>query len=308
MINTADLQTADGSPLADSIDITLMELHNQQQLLLANAPTVSDGKLLVSGGAVYIHLSSQGKAVQLKPGKAYKAAFPVLRQQNMRLFYGDTSKRTLNWVAAADSFRLPPSAPAEAEEQVVEDLIVSFELTGDTARMAMDTMSKSAYEKRKAAGRQEQVAAARQQARYERRKANRERRLEYSEMKMDKFEWINCDDFLEIPSNEQMTVIIGKPAQLIAEHRTYLVFQTINTVVVGSTSADSSLTSCEATFYNLPPGYRARALAVAVADNQLYAAISPHFRIGDTPPTLTLQPMTDQQYLQLTASLLPGRR
>ncbi|MCU0334136.1 MAG: hypothetical protein MUF62_03690, partial [Chitinophagaceae bacterium] len=289
VINTADLQTTDGSALADSIDITLMELHNQQQLLLANAPTVSNGKLLVSGGAVYIHLSSQGKTVQLKPGKTYKAAFPTLRRQNMRLFYGDTSAGTLNWVAAADSFRLPAEVPDTviAEEQVVEDLIVSFELTGDTARMAMDTMSKSVFEKRKKTGQREQAALKAERATFEKQKARRKQRLEYSEISLQSFEWINCDDFVTSNVFYRINIPVSLSLEPLAEYRTYLVFHEINAVMSTQVYHYSGKDSTSAIFDQIPAGYTVQAVSVAVTHNQLFAAMSAPFRTGSAPPALT---------------------
>ena len=64
-INPSDLETVDGRPVGNNIQIELKELTNQQQLLRANAQTVSNGQLLVSGGAYFINMTSDGQQLKL---------------------------------------------------------------------------------------------------------------------------------------------------------------------------------------------------------------------------------------------------
>ena len=70
MIDPADLVTEDGKPLSKEINVALKELSNQAEMAMNGSQTVADGKLLVSGGAYYIGLSSAGSKLKLKPGKS----------------------------------------------------------------------------------------------------------------------------------------------------------------------------------------------------------------------------------------------
>ena len=65
-INPNDLATESGETLGKNIQIELKELTNQTQLLKTNAQTVSSGQLLVSGGAYYINMTSDGKQLDRK--------------------------------------------------------------------------------------------------------------------------------------------------------------------------------------------------------------------------------------------------
>ena len=95
-INPADLETESGQPIGKEVTVELKELTNQQQLLRANAQTVSDGQLLVSGGAYFINVTSDGKKVKLKEGKTYSVQFSKLSTDEMSLYYGqrDSSDKT----------------------------------------------------------------------------------------------------------------------------------------------------------------------------------------------------------------------
>ena len=100
-INPANLETESGQAVQDSIEVELKELMNQSQLLKANAQTVSNGKLLVSGGAYYINLKSKGQNLQLKKDKTLQVVFRKIAKEEMSLFYGEQdSLETVNWSEA----------------------------------------------------------------------------------------------------------------------------------------------------------------------------------------------------------------
>src|ERR1035438_1809197 len=66
-INPSYLELENGKPPGKEVEIELKELTNAQQLLRANAQTVSDGNFIISGGAYYINVTSEGQNVKLKP-------------------------------------------------------------------------------------------------------------------------------------------------------------------------------------------------------------------------------------------------
>jgi len=64
-INPNTLQTSDGQPAGDKIEVELKELTETRELLRSSVQTVCDGRLLVSGGAYYVNMTSDGKQLQL---------------------------------------------------------------------------------------------------------------------------------------------------------------------------------------------------------------------------------------------------
>lgn len=98
--NANDLETTSNKPFAgDSLNVELIELITKQDLLLANAQTVSNGKWLVSGGAFKIDIKYKEESLVLKAGKTINAKFPKNTQEdNMQLFYGERNKQNnMNW-------------------------------------------------------------------------------------------------------------------------------------------------------------------------------------------------------------------
>ncbi len=100
-VDPANLEKADGTPVNSNIILELKEMVNQRDLFLNDAQTIADGKLLVSGGAYYIALKSDGEELRLKAGKALSIQIPKLSNKEMQLFYGEKNDDgILNWVAA----------------------------------------------------------------------------------------------------------------------------------------------------------------------------------------------------------------
>ena len=104
-INPNDLETLDGKPLTENIEIELKELTNQLELFGTNTQTVSNGKLLVSGGAYYLNMKSNGKQLKIKDGKNINIDFPKLTNEKMSLFYGQKdSLGIMNWESTKTKF------------------------------------------------------------------------------------------------------------------------------------------------------------------------------------------------------------
>lgn len=100
-VDPSALETINGEPLGSQIEIELKEINNQEDLFKNDAPTISDGQLLVSGGAYYIGMSSGGNQLKIKPGKGLSIQIPKTSKNEMQLFYGERdSAGVLNWVAA----------------------------------------------------------------------------------------------------------------------------------------------------------------------------------------------------------------
>ncbi len=82
-INPNDLITESGKPFGQTIEVEIKELTNQGELLRTNAQTVSDGKLLVSGGAYFIGMTSNGEQLKLKEGKTLNVQFAKLSDKEI---------------------------------------------------------------------------------------------------------------------------------------------------------------------------------------------------------------------------------
>ncbi len=102
--NPEDLQTILNKPFdGDSLNIELIELINKQDLLLANAQTISNNKWLVSGGAFKIDVKYKGEFLVLKEGKTVEAQFPKNTSEGggMQIFYGGRDEENnMNWEAS----------------------------------------------------------------------------------------------------------------------------------------------------------------------------------------------------------------
>ncbi len=98
--NPEDLQTISNKPfIGDSLNIELIELINKQDLLLANAQTISNNKWLVSGGAFKIDVKYKGEFLVLKEGKTVEAQFPKNTSEGgMQIFYGGRDEEdNMSW-------------------------------------------------------------------------------------------------------------------------------------------------------------------------------------------------------------------
>ena len=95
------LQKEDGSAADGKISVSLVELVSSNDLFKANAASISDGRLLASGGSYFIGMESRGQRLRLKKGESLSVHFPVHKRNEMELFYGERdSAQNMNWKAA----------------------------------------------------------------------------------------------------------------------------------------------------------------------------------------------------------------
>ena len=98
MVDPSVLEKEDGSPLDGKINISIIELTNSNELFKGNTATVSNGQLLASGGSYFIGMECRGKKLRIKRGKTMQVDFPLLKDDEMELFYGERdSIGTMNW-------------------------------------------------------------------------------------------------------------------------------------------------------------------------------------------------------------------
>lgn len=93
----------DGTPVRGDVEIVLTEVTKKPDLILSNLPTISNGRMLVSGGVIHIEAIAEGKKLRLAPGKSVLVNFPGGYQEGMELFKGQyNTAGEMNWVPLAD--------------------------------------------------------------------------------------------------------------------------------------------------------------------------------------------------------------
>jgi hypothetical protein len=92
------LEKEDGSVVDGRVDVNIIELTSSNDLFKSNAATISDGRLLASGGSYYVGMFCNGQKLRIKRGKKLQVDFPRLSENEMQLFYGERNAgNDMNW-------------------------------------------------------------------------------------------------------------------------------------------------------------------------------------------------------------------
>jgi len=280
-INPSDLEAENGQPLGKDVEIELKELSNQQQLLRANAQTVSDGQLLVSGGACFINVTSAGQKVKLKEGKTYSVVFPKLSDDEMSLFYGQRdSTEKMNWKEADQKFVIEKSATDSSH--TYETLIV---MGKDTTRQT--TNVNISEEERQKLLRDYKVSG----------------RI-YSPVELNQFGWINCDRFFkkgEIKTTLQFE--ITNKVEDVNYARVTLIFKDIKSIMQsGYYFYDGKIEGN--TFENIPVGMKIKFLAVSYQHEKVFATLINEMQVKENHiEKISLQEMSEKEFDLLMKSI-----
>ena len=127
-VNPSKLETMDGSPIGNTIEVVLLELGDKMNMMLNNVTTLAGDELLQSGGAFYIKMWSKGVELKLKSNETLEVEIPKWVGENMSLYYGKKdSLGQIRWNATGISFAGKsienPKKPINPEEnKKVEDI------------------------------------------------------------------------------------------------------------------------------------------------------------------------------------------
>lgn len=251
-INPADLMTENGQPLGKSIEIELKELTNQKQLLRANAQTTSNGQLLVSGGAYYINITSDGQQLKLKDGKTLSVEFPKLSNAEMFLFYGQRdSLGQLNWQQAEQKF--------ESRSRQ----IITRPTAADTSISELDAILKYIESESK-----KPLTPEEKKQLEEQKKNNLLAEKVYKAIQLNQFGWINCDRFYDIQDKTDLLFTFNDKDSMISAN-IYLVFKDINSVMQTCyfSFGDREFNSG---FQNIPIGAKTQLIAFSIKNGKTY--------------------------------------
>jgi hypothetical protein len=98
-----------GAIITGKVYVQLLLIKKRGDMIRVDKPTSSNGRLLVSGGEIFVKLTKNGQELQLAPGKKISLKYndsPIL--PGMQVFYGDESNANqFNWLPG-DSLNTPP--------------------------------------------------------------------------------------------------------------------------------------------------------------------------------------------------------
>lgn len=283
-INPDDLTTESGEPIGDKIQIELKELTNQTELLKSNAQTVSNGQLLVSGGAYYINMTSDGKQLKFKEGKNMAVEFPKQTEKEMFLFYGQRdSLGSMEWQQSAETFKTKPSQPqpetitkSNTKKKSQIELILDY--------MESDTSSTSMTKEEKE----------------ERERVNKVNEKVYSAIKINSFGWINCDRFFDIQNKTDLLVNFN-PSDSISSANIFLVFKDINSVMQSYCFSSNGKTYNDG-FSDIPVGYKVKLVAYTIKNEKVLSFAS-NITIKDKQTlTLSMKETSDDELKKLLSN------
>lgn len=246
-VNPEDLTTLSNQPVEKPIEVELKELTKQEHLLQSNAQTVCKGRLLVSGGAYYVNLKSDGQQLKLKPGRALSIKFPKLTEAPMSLFTGyRDSLGQMQWQQRNQTFK-----PNGLQQAWRDSRSYSIQYDGDI--LEIDTLPKR---------------KPKQKTEQEKQKDKAYEKL-YAAMEVQSLGWINCDRFLSIPDKTTLSIQLdSKTAVPFASF--YLIFDDINSIIQSHYGAIPKGVSNPG-FQNIPVGAKARLVAFSLKNEKLLA-------------------------------------
>jgi hypothetical protein len=100
-VDPALLEKADGTPVDGVITVKIIEVTTPDELLKSNAATISNGRLLISGGSYYVGMECDGQQVRIKKKHGLQLHFPKIKENEMELFYGNRDvDGNMNWKTA----------------------------------------------------------------------------------------------------------------------------------------------------------------------------------------------------------------
>ncbi|HRI61551.1 MAG TPA: OmpA family protein, partial [Saprospiraceae bacterium] len=97
----------DGTSPTGPVELIVREAFSPSDFILHNLTTTSDGKVLQTGGMVYLGAQAAGKPLTMADGAALTVALPTGKvDPGMELFYGQTNPdNSINWQQARQPFR-----------------------------------------------------------------------------------------------------------------------------------------------------------------------------------------------------------
>ena len=237
------LVKSNGKYAIGKIDIELQEFYKKSDILKANLHTMSEGKMLESGGMIYIKATAKGETLQLKKGAEMDISFASKNKpDNMKVFYGYPKKdKSIDWNTNSEL--------AEEDDVIETSGTAIYTITYWNGNVVSDTLKDgitTRHFKRDDAD-TKKVAL-----------------IDNTILKSSKLGWINCDRFYDVKDKTNLAVAID----LKYKPEIRLVFKDINSIMAGYLNADKQLV-----FANVPVGRKATLLAFSYVNDEAYISI-----------------------------------
>lgn len=274
-VNPDDLTTLANQPVEKPIEVELKELIKQEQLLKSNTQTVCKGRLLVSGGAYYVNMRSDGQQLKLKPGRSVSIKFPKLTDAPMSLFTGyRDSLGQMQWQARNQVFK--PNGMQQAWRDT-RNTIVQYD--GDI--LEIDTMPKR---------------RPKQESEKEKQRKNEYEKL-YTAMDVQSLGWINCDRFSNIPDKTNLSIQVD-PANKLTFASMYLIFEGINSIMQTHFGATPNGVSNPG-FTDIPVGAKVKLIAFSLKNGKPFVYTSGFTIKKQESISVSLKETTDEELKSL---------
>ena len=275
----SNLETEKGLAVFDSIKIELKELHTQKELVLANAQTVSEGKLLESGGAYYINLSCGKETLRIKKNKSIKVEFPKISDKGMSLFNGkNDSLGNMNWFDLGK--KLGVNKIPENKSIAIAGPPRRYNLVRLKSGIIIEIDEWEYYERiRMNDPRLDSSQVIRKSVRFDRAEEEENKFIQkgeknkiinevlYKAVEIKKLGWINCDRFIDIKKKTNLVVSYDKK-DTIESAVLFLVFKDINSVMKNYFVLRNGLNN--SVFTNIPVGQKVKLISISVKNNEIF--------------------------------------
>lgn len=268
------LRCTDGT-IPPRMDMELTEVYGRDRLVNANIHTVSNGRLLESGGTVLLEAKCRNCQGVVAPGKDIDLKFPLdgVAVQGMETFIGQVDRNgNFNWEQDRGSGN---GGRSEARYRYY---------------INNKQVSREEYMAVKARFREEEQLRDNEAA-----VAQNADVLDAYLLKSSELGWINCDRFYEAEAVTDLVVKVDTALRPSVR----LVFDNINGVLAGNYDARSG----QVRFSGIPVGEPARLVGYSIVNDVPYFTSQPTTVRPNTPETLRLQQTTKSGLEQQLASL-----
>ena len=251
-IDPKNLETESGGDLTGKeIIVELKELVNQYDLARSDAQTISDGQVLISGGAYWLNVTTEGTNLRIREGKSIKVEFPRLSDEEMSLFYGQRdSLNQMNWLRTDIKFSGgdDPSAISDLSEVEVDELSLENSDTiydDEKTRKTKRKISQEVIKNRNASAKL------------------------YQAIELKQLGWINVDRFYELTDSRDLRFAFN-PRDSVTSAMVYLIFEDINSVLT-TTYFKVNDTILNNVFYRIPGNGAVKLVGVTIRNEEVFA-------------------------------------
>jgi 5-hydroxyisourate hydrolase-like protein (transthyretin family) len=300
-VNLGDYETVSGKPIGKGIQVELIELTNQRQMLANRAQTASNGRLLVSGGAYYLNMTSQGEQLKLRKGKKLSVQFARRTEKEMSLFYGQRdSLDQMNWLPAGQKMKEEAAANYEikyenrGEDSVAVSIKTYNEWEAIGAYLQSDSVSPSSIN--------DGASNAKRKARQGVTESDYEGKINqkmYEIAELNSFGWINCDQFYDIDDKDKTDLRIAFPSRdSVSSAMVFLVFTDLNSILSYPYFSNGKQPD-PAIFNDIPAGAKVKLLSYTLKNDKPYVY---HTNLTIKPQetlTVHMQETTETQLFKL---------